>query len=257
MKSLGGYTAAQGRKNRMRLLKDIEEMELRRHKEKIAKLREEAAKHRGARDRRLCEAKKSCAAHRQAVREAADEAYKKAVTKAREERRAKKRAATEACARDREAIRAEENPRIASVREKQTQERQFWNEIHRSTKAGQKRKRPRSSAAERRAESDHEVVVNIPENLIPLWETVRRQIKGSARISRTEEFLRYVEEHPGEVFAAQEREVERHLQAEQRRLAKEAEVVGTGPRKARKRQTKAIDNYRDLVDFFDSVALTG
>ena len=60
----------------------------------------------------------------------------------------------------------------------------------------------RASASERRSESDDEVRINVPPELVALFERVKRGIKGSPRETRTEEFLRYAESHAGEVLAA-------------------------------------------------------
>lgn len=65
-----------------------------------------------------------------------------------------------------------------------------------------KRAEKRATAAERRSESDDEVRANIPAELRPTFEKVKRQIKGSARKSRTEAFLEWIEEHPAEEYAA-------------------------------------------------------
>jgi hypothetical protein len=69
----------------------------------------------------------------------------------------------------------------------------------------------RSVHRERAAESDDEVRGNIPRGLVKVFDKVRRQIKGSDRKSRTEAFLEWVEENPGEVYAIQEREADREL----------------------------------------------
>ena len=64
---------------------------------------------------------------------------------------------------------------------------------------------------------------NIPADLLPLFERVKRTIRGSDRQSRGEAFLRYAEEHPSEVIAAMsdlsEHEIAK-LVAEEKRLAK-------------------------------------
>jgi hypothetical protein len=49
---------------------------------------------------------------------------------------------------------------------------------------------------ERRAESDDEVRSNLPADLVALFERVKGGIKASPRMSRTEVFLQYAEEHP-------------------------------------------------------------
>jgi hypothetical protein len=56
----------------------------------------------------------------------------------------------------------------------------------------------------RRAESDGEVEANLPPEFVPLWNRVRRSIRGNERKSRTEAFLEYVAENPGEVIDAQD-----------------------------------------------------
>ncbi len=66
------------------------------------------------------------------------------------------------------------------------------------------------------SESDDEVRQNIPEHLIPLFERVRPGIKKCAGKSRTEVFLEYVEEHPGEEIEAVDRTAEWRLKQELR-----------------------------------------
>jgi hypothetical protein len=53
-----------------------------------------------------------------------------------------------------------------------------------------------------RSESDDEVRANIPADMRALFERVRRSIRGSGRMTRTEAFLHYAENHPREVIAA-------------------------------------------------------
>jgi len=69
----------------------------------------------------------------------------------------------------------------------------------------------RSSSAERRQESDDEVVRNLPASLVGVFNKVRRQVKGGPRTTRTEAFLQWVEENPGEVYALQGAQAERDL----------------------------------------------
>jgi len=57
-----------------------------------------------------------------------------------------------------------------------------------------------------------------------VFDTVRKHIKGNARKSRTEAFLQWVEENPGEVFGALQHEADRYLAqliAEEERTARE------------------------------------
>ncbi len=57
---------------------------------------------------------------------------------------------------------------------------------------------------ERQAESDDEVRSNIPPELVALFEHVKRGIKASPCMSRTEAFLHYAEENPDDVLVATE-----------------------------------------------------
>lgn len=78
----------------------------------------------------------------------------------------------------------------------------------------------RSTDRERRQESDQSVEGNLPPDLIPVWRKVRRTIRGGPYRSRTEAFLEWAEENPGEVWAIREadaaKELTRLLRAEQR-----------------------------------------
>lgn len=69
----------------------------------------------------------------------------------------------------------------------------------------------RSSALERRQESDDEVVRNLPESLVGVFQKMRKHVKGGPRRTRTEAFLEWVEENPGEVYAMQGEQAERDL----------------------------------------------
>lgn len=69
----------------------------------------------------------------------------------------------------------------------------------------------RRTAQEARQESDDEVRQNLPEELLPLFERVKRQIKASSRQSRTESFLKYAEENPHEIVDAQEEISQREI----------------------------------------------
>ena len=51
----------------------------------------------------------------------------------------------------------------------------------------------------------------IPRGLVKVFDKVRRHIKGSDRKCRTEAFLEWVEENPGEVYAIQERDAQREI----------------------------------------------
>jgi hypothetical protein len=83
-------------------------------------------------------------------------------------------------------------------------EKKYEADLRRIDRANRQRRKeaPRVTRIERQAESDDEVRSNIPPELIALFERVKRGIKASPRMSRTEAFLHYAEENPDDVLAA-------------------------------------------------------
>ncbi len=67
------------------------------------------------------------------------------------------------------------------------------------------RLRRKHARAERtvRAESDDEVRSNLPDELVPVFDRVKKSIHGSPHMSRTEKFLHWAEENPDEVVSIQ------------------------------------------------------
>ncbi|HKY35308.1 MAG TPA: hypothetical protein VJN18_05170 [Polyangiaceae bacterium] len=88
----------------------------------------------------------------------------------------------------------------------------------------------RSTARERSQEDDDAVRNNLPPELIPVFDKHRRSIKGSARRSRTEQFLEWAEENPDEVLAVQQAEADRALKD----LLKEQREFGRTVRSGRR-----------------------
>lgn len=100
-------------------------------------------------------------------------------------------------------------------------ERGFERKMQRHEKPS----RLRSTTGERRAESDDEVRSNLHPTMVPVFDHVRRHIKGGPRISRTEAFLHWAEENPDEVITLQQHDADRYLNqllAEQARVERQA-----------------------------------
>lgn len=87
----------------------------------------------------------------------------------------------------------------------------------------------RASAKERRQEDDGAVRGNLPAELWPVWERVKRHIKGGARTTRTEAFLEWAESHPEDVLSYQGDETDREVA----RLVREHETASSKLRKTR------------------------
>lgn len=101
-----------------------------------------------------------------------------------------------------------------------------------TTKRGAK-STPRSTRRERASESDDEVAGNVESSLEPVWRAVARQFKPKPRLSRTEQFLQWVEENPDEVLALQHPDVGdvvKEAEAELARLDKALKKGRLGPK---------------------------
>jgi len=109
----------------------------------------------------------------------------------------------ERAARAKEAGAVEVAERTAALKS----ERVFEGQIRR----GDKPRAMRSTATERRQESDDEVRSNLKPEMVPVFNAVRRHIKGNTRKSRTEAFYEWAEENPEEMFALLTHETDREL----------------------------------------------
>lgn len=126
-------------------------------------------------------------------------------------------------------------------------EREYQRQIRAADTRLRKRDVGRSSAKERRAESDDEVRRNLPAELVRVFDAVRSRMRGSARRSRTETFLQWAEENPGEVYAIQQA----HADREVRELVKrERKLSGTVRKAGRyKRSPEALARDLEAVPF--------
>lgn len=213
------------RLDKKRLWKDIETEERRRHRAKLTQLEEHAREARRLRRLARERARQKCRRERERARRAA------ARIRARANERAKKRLddARQSCALGKayasEALASTREARTA-LREEKARQREL-RAIDRTARRGLAKtsgrggyfSRPRGSARGREAmgESDDEVRQNIAPEYHALFERVKRSIKGGPRMSRTESFMKYVEEHPREADAAIEDQTEALIRQLERR----------------------------------------
>jgi hypothetical protein len=106
-------------------------------------------------------------------------------------------------------------------------ERSYQREIKRIEQGNRAAHREikRASSKERRGESDDEVRANIAPEYLQLFERVKRSIRAGPRQTRTEAFLKYAEEHPGELLEAIDAETDRRIAEMQRSEAKLAKAI--------------------------------
>lgn len=125
-----------------------------------------------------------------------------------------RRAQAEQCAADQHAARLELDQVVNEAHAELEQERRSFRKQY-------GKKKSRTTARERRQEDDQEVEHNLTPELVAVWRSVKGSIRGGDRISRTEAFLKWVEENPDAVHAvlyeAADRDVAR-LTAEHARV---------------------------------------
>jgi hypothetical protein len=211
--------------DKRKLWREINRDHRRKAREKIASLREQL---RGARRRRksaLRDAKERCRAERIAARERARAMRLRVLEQLREAMRTERAGARQSCTVRLGEARAIKDD-IQRARAELVAEKQYQADLRRIESVNRQRRKeaPRVTRIERQAESDDEVRANISPEWIPLWERVKRSIKASPRMSRTEAFLKYAEEHPDEVLVAIDDKADalvRELEEQERRARRE------------------------------------
>lgn len=149
---------------------------------------------------------------------------REAVKAVREQCAAARVAARQNCALRAEQARTEGAAVIEARRAELVAERGFERRMQRHEKPS----KLRSTAGERRQESDDEVRSNLHPSMVAVFDHVRRHIKGSPRMSRTEAFLHWAEENPDEVVQLMQHDADRYLNqllAEQAQLERQAAAV--------------------------------
>lgn len=116
------------------------------------------------------------------------------------------------CELKKEEIERSSGERLSELSAELREEKTLSEQLKRTARSKSKAIR-KTSAIERRQESDDEVRANIPEELVPVFDAVRKEISGGPRRSRTEAFLEWVEAHPGEVWSIQQSEADQALAA--------------------------------------------
>jgi hypothetical protein len=118
------------------------------------------------------------------------------------------------CQSRRETIRTAGGRVVARKTALLKEERELQAQLKRLAKdASLKAARHKASAKERRAESDDYVRGNLPPELVGVFDRVKGKITGSARRTRTEAFLEWVQEHPEDVLRHQEHAADRDVAA--------------------------------------------
>jgi hypothetical protein len=208
-------SAAEARRQRKQLAKEIAADLREKDRVRLADLRLRIRDVKRLRREALKSARERCRVDRLAWHQRAKDLRRRARQVIRDRIAREKQEARNACRQRKAEIRAAAMSATDRARAELLAERRMQREMA-SAEHRLHRQEKRTTAAERRQESDDEVRANIDPELVPLFDRVRRSIRGSAHQSRTEAFLHYAEENPGEVIDAQEREAIRELTRLQR-----------------------------------------
>ncbi len=126
---------------------------------------------------------------------------------------------------------------MAAARERQAEERRVEAKL---------RADAHLHAHARREQSDEHVRAAIPRELVPLFDRVKRSIRGGSTRSRVEAFLHHAEKHPEAAFAVVEPRVEEHIDETRAAIADVARAVarGQGVRDYEEKRTARIERLR-------------
>lgn len=214
----------EARAHRLQLRKDLAAELRKRDSERLRDLKEKVRAAKKKLRAQLRGARELCHSERSALREKLRERRRAALEALREAFEAERQAAREVCARRKLEVQAEALTDIQRAERILEEERQLRRELARAEAQFQKKSRARSTAKERRQESDDEVRGNLPPELVPVFDRVRRRIKATPRKSRTEAFLEWAEENAAEVVAMQSddaaRDVERLIREHEKQQRK-------------------------------------
>jgi hypothetical protein len=183
------------------LMRDIERDHRKKARQKLVELRAQLRTARSERKAAMKSAAETCRINRLAARERARALRIRGLAELREAGRLEREAARDVCNVGKQEAKSKDG--VERRRAELLAEKKYQAEMRRIDRGNNARRRehPHSTYIERRSESDDEVRFNIAPELVSLFERVKRGIKATPRMSRTEAFLKYAEEHPDEVLA--------------------------------------------------------
>ncbi|HVH45014.1 MAG TPA: hypothetical protein VM925_21825, partial [Labilithrix sp.] len=193
-------TAQQAAANRKELWRQLRRDEREKERAKVGSLSDQLRTLKARRRQAIANAKALCRAERIAARERVKMLRERARLDLRAAAEAERSAARGVCTVELGEAQSLKGD-VERARVELDAEKRFQRDMRRIEGANRARRgERRTSKREKRSESDDEVRSNIPEELIPLFERVKGAIVATPRMSRTEAFLKYAEEHPEEVI---------------------------------------------------------
>jgi hypothetical protein len=220
-------TPAQARKERAQTMREIARDLKKADRARLLELKASVRALAGERSRAIARARAACKGRRRGV---------PTLKEAAAILRAARAEARSTCDRELEGAKKirDAGARARAQRDAERKHQKEMRRLEAQARARKKEARPGlASARERRAESDDEVRANIPPELVPLFDRVKRQIRASDRVTRTEAFLHYAHEHPDEDLQALEHKADAMIEEYQRRAGAGATTVNIHPGRLR------------------------
>ncbi len=223
-------TPAQGRQWRRELMRQIKREHAKEARAKLLELVRTIAEAKAGRRAALHDAKRRCREERVAARVRIREMRRRALLELREATKRERQLARSQCSADLAAAR-EIAGKVARARAELLAERTYRRDLKRIEQGNRARslEMKRATRAERGGESDDEVRQNLSPEYLNLWERVKSRIRGSARMTRTEVFLHYAEEHPGELLEGIEEKTDAMIREYQARARSTKRELRRGP----------------------------
>lgn len=232
-------TAGMTSRQRARFLKDIAQTLRMKDREKLQALKDQIAEVKKRRRGALRLVVSKCRRARRNLRAQVKSYREQERARINEEVERMREAARLTCHMRKEAVKDAAMKAESKARRALQAERQLQRDLKSAEQYRRQKERAiRRTPSEARAESDDRVRANIDPELVPVFEKVKRSIKGTPHMSRTEAFLQWVEENPGDAVAIQQAaadvELKRLLkeQREAERLAKRRRARSYKPSKA-------------------------
>lgn len=208
LKERGELSRGEARAHRLKLQRELAAQLRRADREKRAELRERIARAKRRRRERLAAARELCRSERAQLSKRLKAQRAAVMAELRDAFEAERRRARETCAGRQTAIRQQAGCAIAKAERILAEQRRMQDELRRAEQRYRTKSRERATAKELRAESDDRVRANLPPELVPVFERVKERIKPGPRRTRTEAFLEWAHENPGDVVAIQSAEAE-------------------------------------------------
>ncbi len=215
-------TRKQGAEQRRALDRDIDRDLKAKTRTKVMELRARLRGHYSEKKARMKELAARCRTDRHALRDRLREVRARILRELRETAALERRTARDLWLLRRSEAKGSSTTAIERAQAELEAERHYQAELRRLESGNRARRAEHSKTktrSERQGESDDEVRQNIPPDLAPLFERVKRAIKGSSLMSRSEAFLLYAEQHPHEVFEVVEEKTERLIRELEERHA--------------------------------------